>query len=301
MEHLRNTLQPGVPYHFLHEREPDNEGELQEINTIFLTNKGCAFRCTMCDLWKNTLTTPTVPGDIVKQMDDALSKLPRAQWIKLYNNGNFFDLKSIPASDYDGIAERIQTYKRLIVENHPKLCGGSCVKFNEMINCKLEIAMGLETIHPCVFPRLKKQFTFEDFKHTAHFLTEHDIDIRVFILLNPPFLTDRDENIKWTLRSIEFAFEHGASCCSVIPTRSNNEFMEECQKQGQYVPPTLDTLEEVFEKALNLHAGRVFVDTWAIDFLSCCPHCFKARKERLEKMNLKQETYPAVKCGYCEG
>lgn len=300
MTDQRNTLQADIPYHFLHEQEPDEKGDLQEINTIFLTNKGCAFNCVMCDLWKNTLTGPTTPGDIVKQIDYALSRLPEARWIKLYNNGNFFDPKSIPPSDYAGIAERIRSYHRLIVENHPKLCGKSCVQFNKIINGKLEIAMGLETVHPDVFPKLKKQFTFGDFKQATRFLKEHGIDIRVFILLNPPFLTDRDENIKWVLRSIEFAFENGAGCCAVIATRPGNEFMEERQKEGQYILPTLDALEEVFERALDLHGGRVFVDTWNIDFLSRCPHCFIARRERLEKMNLDQKVYHAVTCS-CGG
>lgn len=296
MTHQRNTLQPYIPYQFLHEQELDKEGNLQKINTIFLTNKGCAFKCVMCDLWKNTLVSPTVPGDIVKQIDYALAKLPPAQWIKLYNNGNFFDPKSIPLSDHPEIVERVQNYKRVIVENHPKLCDESCVMFNQIISGKLEIAMGLETIHPDVLPKLKKQFTLDDFKHAAAFLNKHEIDIRVFVLLNPPFLTGRDENIQWALRTLQFAFENGAGCCSVIATRPGNEFMEMMQKQGQYVSPTLDALEEVFERALELSYGRVFVDTWDIEFLSHCLHCFQSRKERLEKMNMDQRYYPSIAC-----
>ncbi|MGH2644773.1 MAG: hypothetical protein ACRDE2_12540, partial [Chitinophagaceae bacterium] len=194
------------------------------------------------------------------------------------------------------IIERIHTYERVIVENHPKLCNKACVKFSEKLDGKLEIAMGLETIHPNVFPKLNKQFTPEDFKEATAFLKDHGIDIRVFILLNPPFLTDRDENVKWALRSIQFAFENGAGCCSVIATRPGNEAMQTLQKQGQYVPPTLDVLEEVFEKALSFSCGRVFVDTWDIDFLSHCSHCFQARKQRLEKMNMNQKIYPQVSC-----
>jgi hypothetical protein len=51
----RNKLDPYIPYHFLHEQEPDARGKLQRVNTIFLTGKECAFKCLMCDLWKNTL------------------------------------------------------------------------------------------------------------------------------------------------------------------------------------------------------------------------------------------------------
>lgn len=292
----RNRLNPDIPYHFLHEQEPDEFGKMREINTIFLTNKECAFQCLFCDLRKNTLSEPTPPGAITRQIEYALARLPQAQEIKLYNNGNFFDTKSIPATDYPEIISRIHSFERVVVENHPKLCNNACVKFSENLNGKLEIAMGLETIHPDVWPKLNKQFTPEDFKKATAFLKNHGIDMRVFILLNPPFLKDRDENIRWALRSIQFAFENGAGCCSVIATRSGNEAMQTLQKQGQYVPPTLDALEEVFEKALGMSCGRVFVDTWDIDFLSRCPHCFQARKERLEKMNREQKILERIVC-----
>lgn len=296
-----NIVNPDIPYHFLHEQEPDQQGILQQINTIFLTSKECSFKCLMCDLWKNTLKGPTPPGAILKQIDYALNRLPEANVIKLYNNGNFFDQKAIPKSDYPGIIERIRSYKRVIVENHPKLCGQACLDFNEKLNGKLEVAMGLETIHPDVLPKLNKQLSPADFKKTAAFLRSHEIDIRAFILLNPPFLTDEQENIKWTLKTVQFAFECGVGCCSIIPTRPGNGMMEALQEQGYYVPPSLNALEEVFENALTLKQGRVFVDTWDIAFLSNCNQCFEERKYRLEQMNLTQKFQQRIACSCQSG
>jgi radical SAM enzyme (TIGR01210 family) len=292
----RNIVNPDIPYYFLHEQEPDQEGNLQKINTIFLTSKECSFKCMMCDLWKNTLNGSTPRGAILKQIDYALDRLPDADVIKLYNNGNFFDQKAIPPSDYQGIIERVHSYRRVIVENHPKLCGQTCIEFNKKLNGKLEIAMGLETIHPDVLPKLNKQLNLKDFKKAAKFLSNHEIDVRAFILLNPPFLIGEQENIEWTLKTVQFAFKCGVGCCSIIPTRPGNGMMEELQQQGYYTPPSLNALEEVFEKALNLRQGRVFVDSWNIDFLSKCSRCFKARKYRLEQMNLMQRIYPLITC-----
>ena len=293
---LRNKLNADIPYHFLHEQEPGANGVLQKVNTIFLTGKECSFKCLMCDLWKNTLTGPTPVGAILKQIDYALERLPTADVIKLYNNGNFFDPKAVPQSDYPGIIERLKPFKRVVVENHPKLCGENCVDFKNKLNGTLEIAMGLETIHPQVLPKLNKQLTPDDFKNAASFLRSNDIDVRAFILLNPPYLTDPNENIDWVNRTVQFAFDCGTQCCSIIATRSGNGIMETLQEQGLYMPPTLDALEEVFETALLLKQGRVFVDTWDIGFLSNCPQCFQARKERLEAMNLHQQVYPAISC-----
>ena len=292
----RNIVNPDIPYHFLHEQEPDQQGNLQPVNTIFLTSKECSFKCLMCDLWKNTLNGPTPPGAILKQINYALDKLPKADVIKLYNNGNFFDTKAIPHSDYPGIIERLHSYKKVIVENHPKLCGQACIDFNEKLNGKLEVAMGLETIHPDVLPKLNKQLSPEDFKEAAALLRSHEIDIRAFILLNPPYLTNQKENIEWTLKTVQFAFECGVGTCSIIPVRLGNGIMEALQEQGYYVPPTLNALEEVFERALDLKLGRVFVDSWDIDFLSNCPRCFEARKNRLNQMNLRQKFYQPIAC-----
>jgi archaeosine synthase beta-subunit len=292
----RNFLNPEIPYHFLHEQEPGPDGDLQRVNTIFLTGKECAFKCLMCDLWKNTLNGPTPPGAIIKQIDYALARLPEADVIKLYNNGNFFDKKAIPPSDYHGIIERLRPYGRVIVENHPKLCDEACLQFNEKLSGSLEIAMGLETIHPDVLPKLNKQMTAEDFRRAAAFLRSNNVDVRAFILLNPPYLIDKAENIKWVHNTVQFAFDSGVQGYSIIPTRPGNGVMDLLYQQGHYVPPSLDTLEEVFENALALNRGRVFVDTWDIAFLVNCPLCFEARKNRLEAMNLNQQIYPRIIC-----
>jgi radical SAM enzyme (TIGR01210 family) len=292
----KNSVDATVPYHFLQETEPNEKGRLQRVNTIFLTGKECAFKCLMCDLWKNTLDGPTPAGAIIKQLDHALSRLPAGDVIKLYNASNFFDPNAVPPEDYPGIIERIKAYKRVIVENHPKLCGDACLQFSKQLKGKLEVAMGLETIHPDVLPLLSKQMTKQDFADAAAFLTANDIDVRAFILLNPPYLTGKDENIKWTVAAVDFAFESGAKCCSIIPTRPGNGIMEVLQKEHHYVTPSLDMLEEVFEWSLTLKKGRVFVDTWDIGFLSQCAACFDARKNRLDAMNLDQQIHPKINC-----
>ncbi len=296
----KNSVDPSIPYHFLHEREPNAEGNICEVNTIFLTNKECPFRCLMCDLWKNTLDAPTPKGANPSQIKYALERLPEASVIKLYNSGNFFDTKAVPPDDYQYIAKLLEDYDRVIVENHPKYCGNRCLEFSEMLTGQLEIAIGLETIHPEVLPKLNKQFDRDDFAEVANFLTSNGIDIRTFLLLNPPYLTDREEGIEWALRSTEFASDAGVRCSTIIPTRPGNGIMHKLQNQGKYVPPTLDALEEVFEKALGSVGGRIFVDLWDLKQFSSCEKCFEERKNRLKQMNMQQRLLPSVNCDCSE-
>jgi hypothetical protein len=296
----RNKVRPDRPYHFMHEQEPGPHGRLNEVNTVFLTNSECPFKCVMCDLWKNTLKRPVQEGDIPKQISYALERLPSANVIKLYNNGNFFDHKAIPPADYPNIAELLADYDRVIIENHPKLCNDSSLVFKNMLSGKLEIALGLETIHPEVLPKLNKKITAENFREAVTFLSNNGICSRAFILLNPPYLTDSSENTEWSLRSIRFAFQCGVTACSIIPTRDGNGAMEKLRDNGLYVPPTLKALEETFDRALKLKRGYMYVDLWDLKRFSECDHCFPERKERLHKMNLEQVIHPHIKCDHCE-
>lgn len=287
---------PQVPYLYLHENEVSGDSRVRKVNTIFLTNRECPFKCVMCDLWRHTLDMPTPKEAIPNQIEYALRRLPKAKVVKLYNSGNFFDGKAIPRSDYERIAELLSDYEHVIVENHPRLIGSFIPEFRDMLNGTLEIAMGLETIHPDVLPKLNKQITKEDFFNATRFLVDEDIAVRAFILLNPPFLTDATENIEWCLKSAEFAFDAGCAACSIIPVRDGNGIMEELRKEGEYVPPKLSALETVFDAALQLNKGRVFCDLWDLKRFSDCDMCFTERKERLHEMNLTQKVLPQISC-----
>ena len=46
----RNIVDPGRPYAYLVEPERQSDGEIEDVATIFLTNKECSFHCLMCDL-----------------------------------------------------------------------------------------------------------------------------------------------------------------------------------------------------------------------------------------------------------
>src|SRR5580698_6642104 len=109
----RTKLDPWQPYAFFVEEEPTAEGLIEPVATVFLTNRECPWRCAMCDLWRNTLTETVPFGAIPAQIDFALSRLPAARTIKLYNSGSFFDPRAIPVEDYPAIAARLTEFDRV--------------------------------------------------------------------------------------------------------------------------------------------------------------------------------------------
>jgi archaeosine synthase beta-subunit len=278
------------------EDELTASGAIVPTATVFLTNRECPWTCLMCDLWRNTLTKSVPRGAIPEQIDFALEALPQAGQIKLYNAGSFFDPGAIPGEDYPAIAERLGRFERIIVECHPALINESCLRFRDLLRGKLEIAVGLETAHPAVLEKLNKGLTLDCFKSAAAFLHRHDIALRVFVLLQPPFLPP-DAALEWTQRSVAFSFDAGAGIVSIIPTRSGNGALEAL---GEFSEPCLSMLESAMDAALSLNRGVVFADLWDLKRFSRCPQCLSTRHDRLRQMNLRQIILPHIHCAACE-
>jgi archaeosine synthase beta-subunit len=294
----REVLNPHVPYAYFVEEERAATGEVVPVATIFLTNRECPFRCVMCDLWRNTLTETVPTGAIPRQIDHALGELPPARHLKLYNSGSFFDVHAIPPEDHGAIAERANRFERVIVENHPALVGESCLRFQDRIQGRLEIAMGLETAHPGVLAQLNKRMTLKSFSDAAVFLRRNEIDLRVFILVQPPFMAAH-ESLSWAERSLDFAMECGATAATLIPTRAGNGAMDDLAMRGEFTSPPLRTVEAAMEYGLGLKAGRVFADLWEIR--ASCQDCYPQRIARLQQMNLAQVAPERIFCARCGG
>jgi radical SAM enzyme (TIGR01210 family) len=296
-----NMLDPFRPHAFFLEEERSGAGRVVSSGTILLTNKECPWRCLMCDLWKNTLTETVPPGAIPAQIEFALARLKaKPKQIKLYNSGSFFDPAAIPLVDYPNIARAIEFAQHVVVESHPRLIGDKALRFRDLLCGSLEVALGLETIHPQVLPRLNKKFELSHFVSAAEFLRREGIAMRAFVLIKPPFMNDA-EGLEWAVKSAGFAFSCGATVVTLIPTRDGNGAMERLQEMGEFAPPSLTALERALELALTLRGGRVFADTWDLERFSACSGCLEKRRQRLHAINLSQKLLPAIDCPLCPG
>lgn len=296
----RNTVDAWRPWAFLTEDERSESGEVVPVATIFLTNRECPWRCVMCDLWRNTLSEDTPRGAIPRQIDWALGQMPPPRHIKLYNSGSFFDPRAIPPEDHAAIAERVSAFERVIVECHPALVGDDCLRFRDRLHGRLEVAMGLETAHPATLAKLNKRMTAEQFAAAARRLRENEIDVRVFLLVRPPFLAG-SEAAEWTRRSVDFALDCGATVATLIPTRGGNGAMEELAAASDFAEPSLAELEDALAYGIGLGRGRVFADLWEARRFARCAVCAEARIARLETMNLVQQIPLRVECERCGG
>jgi hypothetical protein len=210
----------------------------------------------------------------------------------------------VPEGDLPAIADLCRGRERVIVENHPRLVGDAVVRFRDRLGAALEVAMGLETIHPQILPRLEKRMTAEDFAAATRRLVGEGVAVRAFVLLGLPWAT-AEESLAWCLESVDFAARAGARHVSIVPTRTGNGFLDRLEREGAFVRPTAGLVERAFEAALAGDAvsggGRVVtVDLWDWHRLSGhCGACRDARQTRLAAMALAQRSTPrtALACG----
>ncbi len=291
----KNPVDFHLPYAWSVEKERTRSGAVEDTGTIFLTNKECPYQCLMCDLWKNTTDGPVPPGVIPAQIEYALERMPLVNHLKLYNSGSFFDGGAIPRKDYPRIAAILKDFETVIVESHTSFIDERVLAFRDMLHTELQIAIGLETVHPEILPLLNKRMSTDDFQKAVSFLAQNGISSRAFILHQLPFIS-AGEGFVWTKKTIDFAFDSGVECCIIIPTRLGNGAMEALQHQGRFQLPSIPSLESVLEYGIALKKGRVFADLWDLEIFSDCTQCFAIRKNRMEQMNFKQEILSPVSC-----
>lgn len=304
----RPTHDPRRPQGLLAEEERDGDGRLVRWLTVFLTGAECPFGCVFCDLWRHTLSGPTPPGALPAQLAAALDapEATGAAGVKLYNASNLFEPRAVPPADDAALAELCAPrFSRVAVECHPRLVGERCFAFARRLaerGARLEVAMGLETVHPQALPRLGKGMTLADFDRAAAALVAAGCAVRAFVLVGAPH-QPAAEAAEWAARSAAHAFAAGAGHVSLIPVRGDTPEMQALAAAGAWAPASLGDLEEALDRALaEAPRGKVVtVDLWDLERFESCPACFDARRTRLERMNRGGVVEVRTACEGCGG
>ncbi len=293
------AVDPWRPLGTLRENERLAGGGAEDVLTVFLAGAECPFGCVFCDLWRHTLDGATPPGALPEQLAAVLTATESPDRVKLYNASNFFEDRAVPPQDDPALARLLAGIAAVTVECHPRLVGRRCFEFSQRLDGRLEVAMGLETVHPGALPRLGKAMTLADFDRAAAALSDHDIDLRAFVLLGVPFVP-AEEQIEWAVRAVHHAAERGARHVALIPVRPGTPDLERLAERGEFVPCTLADLETSLERCLTeVPDPVVTVDLWDAARFAECAECSPARLARLATMNSSGCPAPCPPCGTC--
>ena len=239
-----------------------------------------------------------MPIQLARALEEIEPPLPTR--LKLYNASNFFDRRAVPPEDLPRIAELARGFATVTVESHANMIGPLTLQFAALLSGRLEVAVGLETIHPVAITHLNKRLELPRFDSAAAFLAHHDIDLRAFVLLGAPYVPAA-ESIEWTVRTVEYAASRGARRVAIIPVRSGNGELERLQHLGAFVPPTLAQLEYALEQCRGIKSAVVTADLWDIERLPGCESCRPQRVARIQTMNLSTSPQPPTPtpCSAC--
>jgi hypothetical protein len=98
---------------------------------------------------------------------------------------------------------------------------------------------------------------------------------------------------------MEYAFDCGVECCSLVPVRGGNGVLDQLQKRGDFTPPNLKSMESALVAGLHMNRGRILMDLWDVERFVTCHSCARDRQKRILKMNQTQTVIQGDECGNC--
>ena len=229
------------------ESDMSNGRKVDAMVVILRTNGCCWVRhggCTMCGYREASLTDVT-EDDLLKQLEQALSKYKGEPFVKIYTSGSFLDDNEVPPEVRRRFFEAFSDCERILFESRPEFITPESLAD---VPKTVTIALGLESSDPDVLERsVHKGFTPEDIRRAGTLIKENGLMVRTYLLLKPPFMTE-DMAIEDAVRSARFADEFSDEI-SVNPLNvQRGTYVERLWKRGEFRSPWIWSLMEVFRQ-----------------------------------------------------
>ena len=200
------------------------------------------------------------PGDILKQFESATAELGEVGMVKLYTSGSFLDTCEVP-EDVAGAVLRSCHDRgvRLLFESRPEYITPGRLDPVLGVHDDIEVAIGLESSNDRILRySINKGFTVADFDAAAAVLKERAVDLRSYVLLKPPYITEA-EAIADSISTVK----HAAAVSSTVSLHPVNvqkgTLVEKLWRTWAYRPPWLWSVLEVL-KASASTGTRVVCD-----------------------------------------
>ncbi len=275
-------------------------GKVRAMVVIMRTSGCCWVRsggCTMCGYREASLREVT-EEDLLKQLDQALSKYKGEPFVKIYTSGSFLDDAEVPPSVRARFYEAFSGCRRLLFESRPEFINEATVA--EMPP-NVTVALGLESSDPKVLESsVRKGFTPDDIRRAGLLLKSRGLGVRTYLLLKPPFMTE-SMAIRDAVASARFADEFSDEI-SVNPLNvQRGTYVERLWRRGEFRPPWIWSLIEVFKTLSGTVRARLMSSPsggGAQRGVHNCGECDKAALDAVERFSFSQD--PAdlfVTCG----
>ncbi len=260
---------------------------------IILRTKGCRWAyhsgCSMCGYFNDT-NTKIKEEDLINQINEAREKYNGEKVIKIFTSGSFLDDWEVPPKVREYAYDVFKNADRIIVESRPEFVTEEKAKIMSNKG-NIMVALGLESANnETLLHRINKGFTIEDYIKAAKILMEQDVPIKTYILLKPPFMTER-QAIEEAVYSVEFACRY-SEIVSVNPMNIQNyTLVEYLWRRGEYRAPWLWSVVEVLKRTYNVDADVISFPTAGgkVRGAHNCGKCDERVLKAIEDFSLTQD------------
>ena len=238
-------------------------GKIVDSLVIILRTRGCRWAyhsgCSMCGYFHDT--NPKISkDDLIAQIFEATGIYRGEKVVKVFTSGSFLDDWEVPPEVQNYLYDSFSSAERIIVESRPEYINED--KAKEIKNRQnIMVALGLESAKDETLKyRINKGFTVADYVHAAELLRRYKVPVKTYILLKPPFMTER-KAIEEAIYSVKFASEY-SEVVSVNPMNIQNyTLVEYLWRRGEYRAPWLWSVVKVLKETYNLPAEVVSYPT----------------------------------------
>ena len=242
-------------------------GKVVDVYVIILRTRGCSWAitsgCTMCGYFNDSMFTAVSEEDLRSQFEKAMQNYKGEKIVKLFTSGSFLDPHEIPVPvRHEILSTLTEQVEKITVESRPEyISEKSLVDIQKIVSPKeFEIGIGLETSNDLVREKaINKGFTFHDYKKAATLLKKHQTNVKTYVLMKPPFLTEK-ESLDDCIRTTKDIAPY-TDLVSLNPTNvQRHTVVEYLWKRNQYRPPWLWSIVEFLQQSKNITDAFVKCD-----------------------------------------
>ena len=183
------------------------------------------------------------------------------KFVKIFTSGSFLDDKEISQKVRREIFSKlVETADKISVESRPEFITDISLSELKKINDSkiFEIGVGLETAKDSIRKDyLNKGFTFNDYKKAASIIKKHNMKLKTYVLIKPPFLTEK-ESIDDSVKTVD-KIKKITDTVSFNPTNVQRKtFVNYLCQRKKFRPAWLFSVVEILKESKKI-APDVFI------------------------------------------
>ena len=233
-------------------------GKPEPTTVVIFRTRGCSWydfsSCSMCGYF-NDVNTNVGMENLKAQIDKAYDFMENTKILKIFTSGSFLDRREVPKEAFDYFMKRVSDkVEKLLVESRTEYVTETTIKDMKSYGIDTRIAIGVESSNDYVVKnKVNKGTNFSKFINAAKTLQKEKVELRSYLLLKPPFMSEEEAVID-AIKSVRDCAPYSTDI-SVNPMNiQKNTLVEKLWKRGEYRPPWLWSVARVLLETGDVEA-----------------------------------------------